>query len=139
MEDVVATRGEDIVLLVNTGTEESPNYEIVAGQRGATFPETTEEIDASSKDSTAFRVIHGRNKSTITMDALYIPDDDAYLALKAAKRNREFILVRRREEGADAEEARAIITSLSRNAPDNDVATLDIALTIDGDWEEVGT
>ena len=139
MEDVVATRGTDILLLVNTGTEEAPNYEIVAGQRGATFGETTDEIDASSKDSDAYRPLPGRNKSTITMDSLYIPNDESYQALKTAKRDREFILVRRQEAGGDLEEARAIITNLSRNAPDNDVATLTIGLTIDADWEEVGS
>ncbi len=47
--------------------------------------------------------------------------------------------MRRQEAGGDLEEARAIITSLTRNAPDNEVATLNIALTIDGDWTEVGS
>lgn len=139
MEDVVAVRGTDILLLVNTGTELAPVYEVVAGQRGAAFGETTDEIDASSKDSPAYRPLPGRNKSTITVDSLYIPDDSSYLALKAAKRAREFILVRRQEEGSAVEEARALITNLSPNAPDNEVATLSIGLTIDGDWEEVGS
>ncbi len=139
LEDVVAVNGTDILLLVNTGTEEVPVYTVVGGQRGAEYPETTDEIDASSKDSAAYRVLPGRKKSAISCDALYIPSDAAYAALKAAMRNRDFILVRRREEGTDVEEARAIITDLSRSAPDNEVATVSISLTIDGDWEEIGS
>jgi len=139
MADVVAISGTDILLLVNTGTEDAPVYEEVGGQRGATYGETTDEIDASSKDSEAFRVLAGRKKSIITLDALYIPDDACYVILRAAMRAREFILVRRSENGADVEEAQAIITNLSRNAPDNEVASLTVGLTIDGDWEEVGS
>ena len=135
----MAKNGADILLMVNVGTEAMPQYLAVGSQRDFSREETTEEIDASSKDSDAYRPLPGRNKSTITMDSLYIPNDESYQALKTAKRNREFILVRRQEAGGDLEEARAIITNLSRNAPDNDVATLTIGLTIDADWEEVGS
>ena len=88
----MAINGVDILLFVNTGTPGSPVWEAATGQRGATFDETTDEIDASSKDARAKRVLAGRYGSTISMDA-----------------------------------------------PDNDVSTCSISLTIDGEWTPVGT
>ena len=135
----MAINGVDILLFVNTGTPGSPVWEAATGQRGATFDETTDEIDASSKDSRAKRVLPGRYGSTISMDGLYMPDEATYQAVQAAMRNGTFILVRIQEEGVDVDEANAIVTSLSRGAPDNDVATCDLSLTIDGEWTPVGT
>jgi len=58
--------GSDVLLLVNTGTASVPVYEAVASQRDVDFSETTEEIDVSSKDSRAKRVLPGRYGSTIS-------------------------------------------------------------------------
>jgi predicted secreted protein len=135
----VAINGVDILLFVNTGTILSPVWEAATGQRGATFDETTDEIDASSKDSRAKRVLPGRYGSTISMDGLYMPSEATYQAVQAAMRNGTMILVRVQEEGVDVDEALALVTSLSKGAPDNDVATCDLSLTIDGEWTPVGT
>ena len=135
----MAINGVDILIYVNTGSPGSPVWEAATGQRGATFDETTDEIDASSKDARAKRVLAGRYGSTISMDGLYVPDEATYQAVQSAMRNGTFILVRIQEEGVDVEEANAIVTSLSRGAPDNDVATCDISLTIDGEWTPIGT
>jgi TP901-1 family phage major tail protein len=135
----VAINGVDILLFVNVGPPLSPSWQAATGQRGATFDETTDEIDASSKDSRAKRVLPGRYGSTISMDGLYMPDEATYQAVQAAMRNGTFILVRIQEEGVDVDEANAIVTSLSRGAPDNDVATCNISLTIDGEWTPIGT
>jgi TP901-1 family phage major tail protein len=129
----------DILLFVNVAVPPAISWQAATGQRGATFDETTDEIDASSKDSRAKRVLPGRYGSTISMDGLYMPDEATYQAVQSAMRNGTFILVRIQEEGVDVEEANAIVTSLSRGAPDNDVATCDISLTIDGEWTPVGT
>jgi predicted secreted protein len=135
----VAINGVDILLFVNTGTILSPVWEAATGQRGATFDETTDEIDASSKDSRSKRVLAGRYGSTISMDGLYVPSEATYQALVAANRNGTFILVVRQEEGVDVEQATALVTSISMDAPDNDVSTCSISLTIDGEWTPVGT
>lgn len=135
----MALNGMDILLYVNTGTLLSPVWEAAAGQRGASFEESTDEIDASSKDSRSKRVLAGRYGATISMDGLYLPSESAYQALQAAMRNGDAILVRRQEEGVDVEQASAIITALSMDAPDNDVATCSVSLTIDGDWTVLGT
>jgi TP901-1 family phage major tail protein len=135
----VAINGVDILLFVNVGPPLSPSWQAATGQRGATFDETTDEIDASSKDSRSKRVLAGRYGSTISMDGLYVPDELTYQALVAANRNGTFILVVRQEEGVDVEQATALVTSISMDAPDNDVSTCSISLTIDGEWTPIGT
>lgn len=123
----IGMNGTDILLRVD-GT-------IVGSQRNVTFDETNEEIDVSSKESRAKRVLAGRYGSTITLDALYVPTDTAYLALQAAMRNGTMVEVIRQEDGATLESACAIVTSLSTAAPDQAEATVAIGLTIDGEWE----
>ncbi len=135
----MAINGVDILLYVNVGTPLAPVWQAATGQRGATFDETTDEIDASSKDQRAKRVLAGRYGSTISMDGLYVPDEASYQALVDANRNGTFILVRRQEEGVDVEEATALVTDISMDAPDNDVSTCSISLTIDGEWTELVT
>ncbi len=135
----MAMNGTDILLLVNTGTTLVPVYEAVGCQRDVTFDETTEEIDASCKDSRAKRVLAGRYGATISLDGVYVPTCDAYNALKDAMRNGDLILVACEEEGVTTETATALVTALSKMAPDQDVATISVSLTIDGEWVEVGT
>ena len=126
--------GADVLLLVNLGTDGDPDWSVVGSQRDVTFDESTEEIDVSSKDSRARRVIPGRYGSTISLDALYVPDDSAYLALKDAMRDGEIIQVQRQESGAALEYADAVITGLSEGMPDQGEATVSADLTIDGMW-----
>lgn len=136
----MAMNGVDVMLLVNTGVPAVPVYEAVGQQRDVTFNETTAEIDASNKnDGRGFRVLPGRYKATLSLDSLYIDDDAGYLALQAAMRDGELILVARELEGAAIETAEAVITSLSETFPDQDVGTVSCSLTIDDMWCEVGT
>ena len=133
----MAMNGTDILLLVNTGTIPSPVYEVVGSQRDVTFEETTDEIDVSSKDGRAKRVLPGRYSATISLDALYVPSGAAYQALKDAMRNGMLIKVLREEGGVSLEEADALVTSLSEAGPDQGEATVSTALTIDGEWNEL--
>lgn len=121
--------GADVLVLIE-GT-------LVGSQRDVSFEETSESIDTSSKDSRARRVIPGRYSATMSLDALYVPDDTAYLALKAAMRDGTLVTVRRQEEGSALEEAEAVVTSLSEEGPDQDAATVSVSFDIDGEWEEV--
>jgi len=135
----MALNGTDVLLLVNTGTEEAPVYTAVGSQRGVTFDENTAEIDVSSKDSRAMRVLPGRYDASLSLDSLYVPDDTAYQALRDANRNGDFILVRRSEEEVETEEASAIVTAMSEEFPDQAEATISVDLRIDGEWSEVGS
>ena len=135
----MAMNGTDVLLLVNTGTVLVPVYEAVGSQRDVTFDEATEEIDVSSKDSRAKRVLPGRYSSGLSLDALYVATDAAYQALRDAMRNGELILVAKEDDGVTLETADALITSLSEGFPDQGEGTISCALTIDGFWAEVGT
>lgn len=135
----MAMNGTDILLYVNTGTEAAPAYTVVGSQRDVTFDETNEEIDYSSKDGRAFRGGPGRYKATVSLDALYVPDDAAYLALKDALRDGTMILIERLEVDGVDEIADAFVTSLSEAGPDQGEATVSCGMTIDGEWTAVGT
>lgn len=135
----MAMNGADYLVLINTGTDETPVYEVVGCQRDATIDETTAEIDASCKTARPFRGLPGRYKATLSLEGLYVPDDAAYQRLKQAMREGEFVTLVEQEAGNVTEAAQAIVTSLSRSYPDQDVATISAAFTIDGEWEALGT
>lgn len=135
----MAMNGTDVLLLVNTGTPTVPTYEVVGCQRDLSREETTEEIDVSCKASRAKRVLPGRYSSTLSLDALYVPTNADYLALQAAMRDGELILVALQVQGVTIETGDALITSMSEEFPDQGEATISISLTLDGFWTEVGT
>lgn len=135
----MAMNGADFLVLINTGTDEVPVYEVVGCQRDATIDETTAEIDASCKTSRNTRVLPGRYKATLTLDGLYVPDDDAYVALADAMRDGTFVTLVKQYDGNVTESAAAVITSLSESHPDQDVSVISAAFTIDGAWEALGT
>lgn len=132
--------GTDILLLANTGTEAVPVYEVVGSQRDVTFDEKNDEIDLSNKDSGRAKiVIAGRYSSSISLDALYVPTNDAYLALKTACRDGELIMVARQEDAVTTELASAMIASMSSSFPDQGESTISISFTVSGEWTEVGS
>lgn len=135
----MAQNGTDVLLLANTGTPSVPVYEVVGSQRDATFDEATAEIDVSSKDSRAMRVLPGRYNANVSLDALYVPTDAAYQALQSAMRDGALILIAKQDDGVVTETANALVTALSEADPDQAEATVSISLTIDGFWTEVGS
>lgn len=133
----MAMNGTDVLLLVNIGTAAVPAYQAVGSQRDVTFDEATEEIDVSSKDSRAKRVLPGRYSATLSLDALYVWTDVGYHALRDAMRDGELILVAREDDSTTIETADALITSLSESFPDQGEGAISISMTIDGFWMEL--
>lgn len=131
--------GSSFLLLVNTGTDEAPAYEAVGCQRDATIEETSQSIDMSCKNQREEIVIPGRYASTLSLDAVYVPDDASYIKLRNAVRNGEMILVAAEENDEVIETALANVESLSRSYPDQDGATVSISMKISGAWEAVGS
>ena len=128
--------GTDVLLLANTGTPSVPVYTAVGSQRDVNFDEAISEIDVSSKDSKNTRVLGGRYKATLSLNALYVQDNAAYQALKTAARSGTLILVAKQVDEVTTETANALITSLSERDPDQDASTVAISMTIDGEWTE---
>ena len=122
--------GSDILVLIDDGT----GLQVVGSQRDVTFDETNAEIDVSSKDGRAKRVLYGRYSASVSLDALYVPTDEAYQMLKAAMRNATMVTVIREEEDVYLESAEAMVASLSEKGPDQAEATVSCSLTIDGEW-----
>jgi TP901-1 family phage major tail protein len=136
---MMSFNGADLLLLANTGTPEAPTYEAVGSQRDVTIDEASETIDFSSKDARERAVGHGRYSSDISLDSLYVPNDEAYAVLKASMRNGTLILVAREEEDVVIETAEAQVNSLSETFPDQDAATVSIGIAINGAWTPVGS
>lgn len=126
--------GTDVLLLVNTGTDQTPVWTVVGGQRDVEFSEKVDVIDVSSKDSASRKILPGRYSATVKLDSLYVPSDAAYDALQTAFRGRNKIKVQRQEGGTALEQADAIITELGLKAPDQGEAVISLTLEIDGDW-----
>lgn len=131
--------GANLLILANTGTTESPVYTAVGSQRDASIDEASATIDYSSKESRNQRVGHGRYSGSVSLEALYVPDNTAYLALKNSLRNGTMILVAREEEDQVMETVLAKMDSLSETFPDQGEATVSMSMTIDDQWEVVGS
>ena len=131
----MAINGSDVLLKVNTNTSASPVWVAVGSQREASFEDTTEEIDISTKDGGREKLLMaGRYSSSVSLDSLYVPTDTAFVALKDAMRDGDLVMIQRTQSGSVVEAASAIVTSMSESYPDQDAATISISLTIDGEW-----
>lgn len=124
--------GTDVTLYALVGAVQT----MVGYQRDVTFTENTAAIDVSSKEERFQRVLGGRYSSEITLDALYVFDDDAYLALVTAMRSGDLIAIERTEVNGLAAPltADALVTSISSRFPDQAESTISITLVIDGAW-----
>jgi hypothetical protein len=68
------------------------------------------------------------------MEALYVPDNAAQVALRAAMRNGDTVILVREEDGVYIESATAIVSGLDDDAPDQAEATISAEFVIDGAW-----
>lgn len=118
--------GSDVVLYVGSDP--------VGYQRDVTFEEATENIDVSSKEERAQRVLAGRYSATVSLEALFVPSDTAYAALQTAMRSGTTVTIARYKDGAEVEHATAVVNTLSEAFPDQDGATVSVSLTVDGEW-----
>lgn len=122
-------RGQDILILANTGTDAAPVWDIVGGQRSATVTEENETIDMTSKDSGgAMDYDYGLYSWNISCDGVYVPSETAYAKLRTAMRAKEAIKVRLQEDGENVLEGNAVITSMEWEGPYDAEATYSLEL-----------
>jgi hypothetical protein len=119
------------MLMVNTAVPPALDLEIIACQRDATFTENTAAIDVSCKTQREQRVLAGRYSAEITMDALYVFDDDGYEALKDAERTGDLITVARLQNGMVYGIGEGVVTSISDRFPDAAESTISVSITVD--------
>lgn len=125
----MAVKGVDIVILVDTGTQGSPVWTAVGGQRGATLSESVETIDLTHKGSNGYKEYdYGFADWTISCDGVYISDNAGYTALVDAMRNKTPVKVRWQEESTDAYEGSALVISRDLEGPYEGEATYSVEL-----------
>jgi len=125
--------GSDVLVQLEQPAD-SGTYVTLASQRGATFAESTAIVDMSSKESRNQRVNPGRYSSTISLEALFVPTSSGYTMMKNAMRNGTYIRLKRYQQGSGIEVARAVITSMSQSAPDQEASVISAEFTIDNGW-----
>ncbi len=130
--------GTEIVVAIEDASTPG-TFVVLAGQRDYTLDLTATAIDASCKDFNDAIKIPGRRDSTLTLDAAWIDTDAAYLDLQAAyfADPPTLVKVQAQKDGTPFLEADAVITSLGQRAPDNDLATTNIELSVTGGWTQL--
>lgn len=130
--------GTNVVLYVNTGTDLSPEWTAVGSQRDVAFDKSNDKIDMSNKITGRAAVWeYGRLEQSLSLEALYVPDDLGYQKLDEACENGKMIMIRKYEEGVAVKEADALVEKISERDPDQEACTVSIDLAISGTWTEL--
>ena len=95
----------------------------VASQRDVTIDDALAKIVTSTKDTRHESSIGGETSGTVTLDALYIYNDAAQLAVHAARRDATVVTLVWVDSVGTNYTATALCTGLTKNAPQKDVVT----------------
>lgn len=132
------SRGVDFLIMINTGTEESPTYTKIGGQRGGTLNMETDTIDLTSKDNYGWSFEdYGIASWNIEGDGIFVENDATHEALIDAFLAKQAIIVRWKFPSGKAYEGSTIITEFPIEAPYDDVATYSVTLQGQGAFEEI--
>ena len=130
--------GIDVLVKVNTGTDDMPVWTTVAGQRGLSRGFSVDTIDVTSKDTVGWReFIAGFSSWTIDFDGLYVEDDAGYQALMDAVLSKKPVKVRMIDSKGKGLEGLAIITDFPLEAPYDAEMTYSVSLQGTGPLTEV--
>jgi predicted secreted protein len=76
-------KGIDIYVKVNTGTEESPVWTKVGGQKGASITFNLADVDVTDKDSNGWEEnLPGNRSVEVEFDAFLIESDAGFVEMK---------------------------------------------------------
>lgn len=126
----MATRGIDLLIKINQGTAEAPEYVAVAAQRGASLSLESEVLDKTSKDSDGWTEnLSGIKSWSISTDGLLILDDEGFGLLEDAYMMSENILIQIATKTGTLYEGEAIVTSVELDAPYDDLASYSAEFT----------
>jgi TP901-1 family phage major tail protein len=133
-------RGVNFLLYVNTGSDATPVWTKVAGQKGGTLNRGYDTIDVTSKDNVGWQDEEYGNASwSIEADGLLVEDDAGFLALESAFEGAEYVKVRFQTQAGNKYEGQAIISDFSVEAPYDDQATYSLTLNGKGAYTKTTT
>ncbi len=122
--------GVDVLLEVNLGTEETPEYKKLGGQRGATLNRSGETIESTTKDSDSWReYLAGFKEWSLDCDGTVVVDDEAYDTLEDAFDDKKAIHARIKMPSGKEYEGNVIITDFPIELPYDDLVTYSLSLT----------
>ena len=126
-------KGKSYILYVNIGTDTSPNYLPVGGQRDFSRTRSASSIDAGCKLDTVRKKIPGDIEETLRQDGLYVENDAAWGLLKGAFYAKSLVLIKTYNLGVPVEQMLCSITGLNESHPDQGVSTYSIELQLASD------
>lgn len=140
MQSTTAINGSDVILYVDVGTAEDPDWQPVACQRGLSISEQANMINVSCKGSEIEQNVYGRITGTITLDAVIVESPQGLEFLRGAMWDKKEVIIRRAKKADKdeyAEDAFALIESVEQNYPEEDASTFSVSLRINSKWEKV--
>ena len=125
-------KGRAVLIKVNVGSEESPEWKAVCGQQGGALERSVETIETSDKDSENRELLGTYLTWTVSCDGLYKTEDDGFSALETAFNAKEPIMVQFAMEDFTYQ-GLGLISEMSFEAGHEDLVTY--SCTIEGSGE----
>ena len=126
-----ATAGKDYLLYVATaGTEQSPTWTLVGGQRSGGLNRQADEIDASCKTDNGWKaVLPGLKSWNIDLENLYVMNDTGAAFVEEAFLESALIMVKFKYADNSYVTGKCYVTNCSLATPHTDVATMTCTLS----------
>ncbi len=126
-----ATAGKEYLLYVNaTGTEATPAWTLVGGQRNSDLKRTADEIDASCKTDNGWKVtLPGLRSWNISLENLYLMNDTGAAFVEEAFLEGAKIMVKFLYADQSYVTGVCTVTECTISTPHTDVATMTCTLS----------
>lgn len=122
-------RGADVALYINTGTEDTPEYVKIAGQRSAELSRSAETIDTTTKDNDGWKTsISGMKEWSLSCEALIDLTGDGFSRLERAFNDGEQLFVQIKTEDGLGYEGSAYIVDFPLTFDPDGVITLSVEM-----------
>jgi TP901-1 family phage major tail protein len=123
--------GVDVLMKVNVGDEETPEFVVLGGQTNATLSREAEEIDVSAKTDPAgygdFLV--GRKSWSIECEGFMVDSDASIDHLEQIYEARAFVDLELAYPSGKKYSGKGVITEFSLEFPSDDGATYSLTIT----------
>lgn len=120
-----ATVGKDYLLMINTGSYETPTWTTVGGQRNSKLTEKADSIDVSDKASDGWSSkLAGMKSWSVDLSGLVMLNDTGVDAMEVAFRAGKTIDIKLQYPDKSFQRGWAAITEFSKDVPHDGAATL---------------